>query len=187
MPDGAAAGAVICHPHPQYGGTMENNVVIAVAEALQSLGMATLRFNFRGVGASEGEHGGGAGEVIDTSAAVASLRAAGVRDVTLAGYSFGAAVAARAVGEDPTLASRLVLVAPPITFFSLDTLAECRLPKLIIAGEHDSYCPLAALRDTAARLPAPTTLVTIPAADHFFFGSEASLAAPLARFHQPTE
>ena len=186
LPDGATAGAVICHPHPQYGGTMENNVVLAVAAALQSLGMATLRFNFRGVGASEGRHEGGAGEVTDAAAAVAFLRAAGVHEITLVGYSFGAAVAARAVGDDATLASRLVLVAPPLTFVSLDALAHCPLPKLLIAGEHDAYCPLTALREAAGRLPAPTTVVTIPAADHFFFGSEAALAAPLARFHGGT-
>ena len=198
LPPGATAGAVICHPHPQYGGTMDNNVVAAVATALQALGMATLRFNFRGVGASEGEHGGGAEEVIDARAAVAFLRAAGPGEITLAGYSFGAAVAARAVDDAATLraaaardheadrVSRLVLIAPPLAFFSLDGLSDCRLPKLFIAGDRDDYCSLDSLRAAVAPLPEPKTVVTIPRADHFFSGAEDALAAPLARFHRET-
>src|SRR6185295_8845408 len=99
VPAGATRGAVVCHPHPQYGGTMDNNVVVAVTDALRAAGLATLRFNFRGVGSSEGRHGGGAAEVGDAHAALAHLRAAGIEDVALVGYSFGAAVAARAAAD----------------------------------------------------------------------------------------
>src|SRR5262245_47291491 len=97
---GAIAAVVICHPHPQYGGDMDNSIVRLVADHLQQAGVATLRFNFRGVGDSEGRYGAGVGEADDARAAVALLRErARVSQVTLAGYSFGAMVALRA-GHD---------------------------------------------------------------------------------------
>ena len=199
VPAGATRGAVVCHPHPQYGGTMDNNVVVAVTDALRGAGVATLRFNFRGVGASEGRHGGGAAEVADARAALAHLRAAGVADVALVGYSFGAAVAASAAVEAPaadapsaaadpapaaaaSAPSALVLIAPPLAFFSFAFLAGCTVPKLLVAGEHDDYCPQKALGELVAGLADPKTAHAIAGADHFFFGAEAALAAAVTVF-----
>ena len=115
LTEGEAAGAaVVCHPHPLYGGSMYNNVVEAVLDALWQRQFATLRFNFRGVGDSEGEYGGGQGELDDARAAVAFLAGkAAVRSVMLAGYSFGASVSLRAGLTDPGV-NRLVLVALPV-------------------------------------------------------------------------
>jgi alpha/beta superfamily hydrolase len=197
VPAGATRGAVVCHPHPQYGGTMDDNVVVAVANALRAAGLATLRFNFRGVGASEGRHGGGTAEVGDAQAAVAHLRTASIGDVTLVGYSFGAAVAARAAVDPPATQrepaapaatgtadalSALVLIAPPLAFFSFAFLAGCTVPKLLVAGEHDDYCPGRALDELVAALAAPKAAHTIAGADHFFLGAEQALAAAVSAF-----
>ncbi len=207
LPEQATRGAVICHPHPQYGGTLDNDVVAVVARALQAIGVATLRFNFRGVGASEGRHDGGVGEVADAQAAVAHLRAAGPRDVLLAGYSFGAAIAARAIDDGALagtaratgaaqrnhatpisadaggpMAAGLALIAPPLALFPLDFLAACTVPKLVVVGEHDAYCPLASLERAVADFPEPRTVVIVPGADHFFFGAADIVAAAVARF-----
>jgi len=101
-PQAPSVGAVLCHPHPLYGGEMRNNVVSALAEALQRAGVATLRFNFRGVGQSGGEHGGGEAEIEDVKAAVTYLLSRqAVKTVAVAGYSFGAIVGLRAGVADP--------------------------------------------------------------------------------------
>src|SRR5437870_10480649 len=118
VPAGARAGVVICHPHPLYGGDMDNPVVVRVAEVCRQLGLATLRFNFRGVGASTGQHGQGRDERHDVTAALAHFASVLPSDAPLglAGYSFGAAVAARVAGERaeaPPLTA-VALVAPPV-------------------------------------------------------------------------
>src|SRR5436853_1261877 len=113
-PAGATTGAVVCHPHPQYGGSMENDLVIALTEALGAAGCATLRFDFRGVGASGGRYDDGRGEVDDVRAAAALLRARlGVPRIALVGYSFGSMMALRAGVADPDGVTGVVAIGPP--------------------------------------------------------------------------
>jgi alpha/beta superfamily hydrolase len=162
-------GFVICHPHPLYGGDMDNPVVIRAAEVAQGAGYATLRFNFRGVGASGGAHDEGRGEADDVRAALATLAAhlpAG-RPVGVMGYSFGAAMAARAVRPDaPDVA--LALIAPPLAMYDLDFLRAKPGRILLVAGTADAYCPVEALDRLAALTAADERLVE--GANHFFFG-----------------
>lgn len=164
------AGLVACHPHPLYGGDMDNPVVIRAVEVAQESGLATLRFNFRGVGRSGGTHGDGEAELDDAAAAVATLRATlpvGA-PVGLLGYSFGARVASRVAAIDPTLAA-LALVAPPMAMYDWGHVASGPRPLLLVAGTRDTYCPVSALDELAALVPGAER-VLIDGADHFFFG-----------------
>lgn len=175
VPAGARAGVVVCHPHPLYGGDMDSGVVVRVAEACARHGVATLRFNFRGVGASTGSHDDGRGEQEDVLAALADLRRRlppGAR-VALAGYSFGAAVAT-AVASGAAL-SGLALIAPPLRLAALRPPAGVSGPVLIVVGAEDQYCPPDALEPTREALP-QATITVIEGADHFFFGSLDALA-----------
>lgn len=160
-------GFVLCHPHPLYGGDMDNPVVIRAAEVVRAAGYATLRFNFRGVGASTGAHDKGLGEQDDVRAAVATL--AGLlppgSPVGVIGYSFGAWTAARAMrpGDAP-----LALIAPPLGMFDFQALTPLTGPTLLVAGTRDPYCPVEALHRLAQATGAEERV--IEGADHFFFG-----------------
>lgn len=181
-PEPAGRGAVLCHPHPQYGGTMDNNVVVACARALQEVGFATLRFNFRGVGASEGAYGDLVGEIEDARAA--SQCAKGELPharLSLIGYSFGALVALRAGFQDPAV-DRLVAIAPPVAMYDLSFLGGCEKPVLYVAGDRDSFCPEDALESRADSLGSRHQIVRLKGVDHFFFGSEARLSAGVTSF-----
>ena len=177
LPEGEAPGAaVVCHPHPMYGGSMYNNVVEAVLEALWRRRFATLRFNFRGVGDSEGEYDGGEGELDDVHEAVAFLAGkAGVKSVMLAGYSFGASVSLRA-GLTDTAVDRLVLVALPVAMMTGPNDSASK-PVLLVSGDRDSYSPIEPLRTLAGKLGSQARLEVLPGADHFFGGYEAPLSA----------
>jgi hypothetical protein len=162
-------GFVICHPHPLYGGDMDNPVVIRAAEVARAAGYATLRFNFRGAGGSEGAHDKGRGEQEDVTAAMAALAThlpAGSR-VGVIGYSFGAAMAARATRPSAPEAP-LGLIAPPLGMYELDFLQAGPGHLLLVAGTADSYCPVEALHRLAALTSAEERI--IEGADHFFFG-----------------
>jgi hypothetical protein len=181
-PAGAPRAVVVCHPHPQYGGTMDNNVVEAVSNRLQGDRFATLRFNFRGVGGSEGSYGNLVGECDDARAAVRFIRErTGFDAVTLAGYSFGAIVALQA-GYDDVSVERLIAIAPPLAMFGVGFLRACDKPKLLLVGERDPYCSLDVFDRAVATLAEPTTSVRLAGADHFFFGREDELAGHVARF-----
>lgn len=174
------AGAVICHPHPLYGGSMDNNVVFAVAETLQATGHSTLRFNFRGVGRSEGTHGGGTAEIEDVRAAIEFMREQSGGDtaaIVLAGYSFGSWVAASALAGDNSV-SHLMLVAPPTSMFDYSALMQDgeERARHFIVGERDQFCDREALQDLFDKLPEPKSMKVIPGADHFLFGHERALA-----------
>jgi uncharacterized protein len=182
LPPGATCAAVICHPHPQYGGDMHNPVVRTVEAALQQSGCATLRFNFRGVGRSTGAYSGGAGEQQDARAALASLREhSGAASIILAGYSFGAMVALQA-GHTLAAVDRLIAVAPPLAFFSLAFLADCSKPTLFVAGDRDQYCDSGELTRQLAGLATPHTQCIVTGADHFFYGVESAIAEAVSRF-----
>lgn len=173
-----ARGAVVCHPHPQYGGSMHNNVVEAMLEALWKAGFATLRFNFRGVESSEGEFDGGAGEARDAQAAVRFLASqAGVASdrVMLAGYSFGAAVALRA-GSQMREVTELLAVAPPVAMMGLSPGSGFAKPLALVAGDGDGYCPVAKLQALQKEIGASAHLAVVEGADHFFGGLEEELS-----------
>jgi alpha/beta superfamily hydrolase len=167
MPAAAAIGlAVVCHPHPRFGGTMDNKVVQTVARALVQSGWATVRFNFRGVGTSEGAWDDGRGEVDDALAVVAGHRSAG-QPLLLAGFSFGAYVAAEAASRLPEAERplRLVLVGP-------STQKQC-IPvvpadTIVIHGESDDVVPLSATLDWAR--PQSLPVIVFPGVGHFFHG-----------------
>ncbi len=182
-PDGPGPhrAAVVCHPHPLYGGSMYNNVVDAAIEALHARGFATLRFNFRGVGQSEGEFDNGHGEADDAAAAIRFLTAqSGVRrdSAVLAGYSFGAMVAVRAARSTPEVGA-IVAIALPIGMVEPAVLASIRKPIVLLAGDHDSYCPTKHLTALAERLGTLAQLKLIAEADHFFSGHEEEITAAL--------
>jgi alpha/beta superfamily hydrolase len=173
-------GAVVCHPHPQYGGSMYNNVVEAALEALWSLGFATLRFNFRGVGDSEGSYGGGDGEAEDAVAAISHLRGQpGLEKAptVLAGYSFGAAAAWQAAPRITGL-DALALIAAPLRMMDVDAPPQIR-NVILIGGAVDSFCPAAELAGLCARLGGGAGYRVIDGADHFFGGQEGELTAAL--------
>ncbi len=169
VPPGAGAGVVICHPHPLYGGDMDNPVVVRVQEVCLGFGLATLRFNFRGVGGSRGTHDGGIGEQDDARAALDALaREADTERLAIAGYSFGAWIAAFAGSRDSRVRA-LALLAPPLARYDVGDALGKRAPTLAVCGTADPYCPVADFERLAARVPwlAP---VVIEGADHFFFG-----------------
>lgn len=167
----AARIAVVLHPHPLFGGTMHNKVVYRAARALEAAGFVTLRFNFRGVGASTGEHDEGRGEVDDARAALDYLVAdqPQAREVVVAGFSFGAAVGLRLGCADERV-DRLLAIGAPVRFDNLDFLEGCTKPKLFVHGVEDDIAPLAPLEERLARLPANVSyrLVRIEGAGHFF-------------------
>ena len=173
-----AMGAVISHPHPLMGGDMRNPVVETLAESLFGAGLSTLRFNFRGVGMSEGVFDGGRGEKGDVLAAVAYLQGQGIREIVLAGYSFGAWVNAMVIVERSLLPA--VLVSAPINLFSFNFELLRGKVGLMICGDQDPYCPLDEARNAAAHLSCP--LEIIPAADHFLIGKGADLAVRIDAF-----
>ncbi len=177
-------GAVICHPHPLYGGEMHNNIVSALVDAFQAVGIATLRFNFRGVGNSEGEHDEGNAEVDDVKAAVTYLLSRqAVPTVVVAGYSFGSMVGLRAGADDPRV-HKLIGVALPIGMRDASFLLNANKPKLLISGDHDNYSPVPVLQDLVAKLSEPKALKIVDGADHFFWGLENKVAEVAVGFLQ---
>jgi hypothetical protein len=166
-PPGATRGlALICHPHPLHGGTMDNKVVQTLARAFAQLGYTSLRFNFRGVGASQGSWDGGLGEVDDALAVAAAWRAPG-QALVLGGFSFGGYVAAQAAARLPAggRAERLVLVGPAVQGLAMPTVPA---DTIVIHGEVDDVVPLAAVFDWARPQALPITV--LPGAGHFFHG-----------------
>jgi len=160
--------ALVCHPHPLYGGTMHNKVVFKVAQALQILGMPALRFNFRGVGHSTGTYDEGRGEMDDVRFALEFLsrRYPGL-PVILGGFSFGAYVALRVAVIDDRVQAMIGL-GVPARMFEGEHLEGSHKPKLIIQGTKDELAPYALTAQWFEQVPAPKSLVTVQGADHFF-------------------
>ena len=174
----AALAAVVLHPHPQYGGDMDNHVVLGLCEALAGAGATVMRFNFRGTGRSEGAYDGGRGEADDARAALASVR--DLRPdarMVLAGYSFGAMVAAQVAQDDGDLAG-LVLVSPPVGMIDLPA-PPASLPALLITGDADHIAPPQALQKYANDAP---RVVAVAGADHGWWPGLDRLAEEVAAF-----
>ncbi len=174
--EGAGNGrAVICHPHPLYGGSMSNNVVEAVEEGFSECGYATLKFNFRGVGGSTGRYGEGEGETKDVAAAASFLRNAAQGDgpLILAGYSFGAWVCARAAATVGAAAG-LFLVAYPFSVYDTKDLVAFRGKVWFVGGAHDDISPLDALMDVYRQARTEKAIKVVPSS-HFFEGCEGQI------------
>lgn len=177
--DGAEprAAAVVCHPHPLGGGTMDNNVVFRIARGLQSAGLAALRFNFRGVGRSEGVHDGQGLEEEDAAAALDHL-AREFPGVPLwaAGFSFGARTVGSLARREPRIA-RLALVALPTRAYDCTFVREVRQPVYVLLAGEDEYGTPADFRAALGELPENFEVETIPGVDHFFRGRTPELEA----------
>ena len=184
IPGAMAAGALITHPHPLYGGSMNNNVVWTAARAFGDRGWSTLRFNFRGVGQSTGAYGEGLAEVEDVTGAATYLAFRVPGPCFLVGYSFGAAVAARALLTGLEVAGA-VLISPPIAFMDLAFLPKTPGLSLIVAGDRDDFCPLADLKSLCRHFRPPVDLRVVSGADHFFGGREEELYRVLKEYPLP--
>ncbi|MBE3561611.1 MAG: hypothetical protein IMW89_20670 [Ktedonobacteraceae bacterium] len=160
--------SIVCHPHPLYGGTMHNKVVFKAAQALLSLNIPTLRFNFRGVGHSTGSYDEGRGELNDVRSALEFLsrRYAGL-PVIIGGFSFGAWVGLRVAAVDDR-AQALIGLSVPARMFDGDTLDDCQKPKLFIHCTTDDIAPYDLALQWFERVPAPKRIVPVEGADHFF-------------------
>jgi alpha/beta superfamily hydrolase len=180
-PGAGAGGVVITHPHPRFGGSMDNNVVWTAVRAFESRGWAALRFNFRGVGLSTGAYGGGLEEVADLAAALNFLRGRAPGPHLLVGYSFGAYVAARALFQG-LAGTGAVLISPPVAFMEMAWLPETPHLKFMAAGDRDEICPLLDLQAMMAGAEPPVDIVVIKGADHFYRGREEELFRGLQNY-----
>ena len=174
-------GVAISHPHPLYGGSMHNNVVKAVAHAYREQGYSTLRFNFRGVGLSEGDYDNGNGEKEDVHSALQCLTKLGKTKIDLAGYSFGSWVNALGI-EAFKEAERLIMVSPPVDFIDFGFLKFNPKIQLIICGTLDD---IAGYRNVERMLPSwndKATFYVIEGADHFYLGYEDEMKRIIGEF-----
>ena len=172
--------ALVCHPHPQHGGTMHNKVVYRIGRGLRSAGAVVLRFNYRGVSRSEGEYGHGEGELEDARAALAYLRGRypGL-PFTLAGFSFGSRIVLRLACEENG-ARRVIAVGFPTTYKDNSYLQRCTVPRIFIQSIRDQYGPTSELEPLVASLRDPKKLILVDAQDHFFAGALAELEREIA-------
>ncbi len=172
--------AIICHPHPLYEGSMHNKVVTTLSKTFNRLGLATLRFNFRGVGKSEGSYGDVEGEVEDLRAALGWLRQqAPQAKYWLAGFSFGAYIAAKMAQEWPT--EHLISIAPSVEKMDFAALTHISCPWLVVQGDEDEVVSAQAVWELAARPPSPLTLIRMPGVGHYFHGHLLDLQEALLK------
>jgi uncharacterized protein len=174
--NGKKAGVVICHPHPLYGGSMQNNVVDAIDNGFFGNGFTTLRFNFRGVGMSGGMYDKGEGEVKDVIASLSFLKENIDKDacVVLAGYSFGAWVASRAAASAEDIHA-LFLVSYPFSVYSTKELSQFRKDIYFIGGKLDDISPIDSLLKFYKDLPVVEKSLKIILTDHFYWGKEKEI------------
>jgi hypothetical protein len=171
--------ALVCHPHPLFGGTMHNKVVFQAAKALHRRGIPVLRFNFRGTGQSEGEHDKGRGERDDVRAGLDFLAAEFPgRPIVLVGFSFGSWVGL-AVGCEDERVSDLIGLGIPVNSVSLSYLRDCGKPKLFIQGGSDQFGSRENVNELFDMLPEPKKLVIVEQADHFFTGKLEHMTAAI--------
>ncbi len=179
--------ALVLHPNPQGGGTMNSKVVYALFHSFAHLGFSVLRFNFRGVGRSEGSYANGEGELVDAAVALDWLQAThdDSRNVWISGFSFGAWLALHLLMRRPEL-SGFVSIAPPVNRYDFSFLSPCPRSGLILQGDQDSIVPEAAVsdlvRDTEVQKNVSIAYERIPGADHFFRGHLDMLAQAVVRY-----
>ena len=184
----AAHAALVCHPHPLFGGTLHNKVVFHTMKALNGFGFPVLRFNFRGTGLSAGEHAGGVGEVEDVRAALDWLEREFSLPIIFAGFSFGAAVGLRAAYNDDRAPVLIALGLPAVPVqaggedarvYNFDFLRESTKPKLFVSGSRDQFAPPGKLEALVGTFAEPKKLVRIEAGDHFFEGRLKEMRAAI--------
>jgi hypothetical protein len=174
-------GVVITHPHPLYGGDMFNNVVEAIAQAYREKGHSTLRFNFRGVGQSEGEYDNGSGEQENVRAALDYLFDLGKRNIDLAGYSFGAWINALGL-ESFEKAARMIMVSPPVNFIDFSFLTYNQKIQLVIVGTEDDIAGSKMVEGMLQTWNPEANLRNIQGADHFYWGKTSELKSIILEF-----
>ncbi|MCL0043346.1 alpha/beta hydrolase [Dehalococcoidia bacterium] len=183
LSDSHCSGVVICHPHPQYGGDMHNNVVQTVRNSLIQKGIAVLTFNFRGVGNSEGTYSGGEGEGKDAVAALDYLKTVDQvtdRPIGLCGYSFGAHVASSVAMQYPGLTA-LGLISGVV---ESEWINLPSIPKLIISGDRDEYVSNKDVESLETNLPHPREIIMVPGVDHFWSPGEDVLDMHIGNFFE---
>ncbi len=174
--------ALVCHPHPLFGGTLHNKVVFRTAKALQAHGMPVLRFNFRGAGQSTGEHDRGRGEAGDVRAALDYLaQEFPTRPILLAGFSFGSWVGLKVGCEDPRV-EELIGLGIPVNDSDLSYLKKCTKPKLIIQGANDQFGAKDRVQSLFDEMPEPKQIRFIPEADHFFTNKLDQVSAAISEW-----
>lgn len=182
---GKSPAVVLCHPHPIYGGSMDNNVILALASALVKKSMTAFMFNFRGVGKSQGSFGGGVDEQEDVAAALDWLVAQPEVDnskLGVAGYSFGAAVALPEACRDPRVRA-LALISPALMEQAKITqLRDCKIPKLIVSGDADDLISNEQLKLMEREAADPKRFEVVPGANHFWISHEVTLADKVVTF-----
>jgi len=186
IPEGAGLfpAVIVCHPHPLYGGSMDNNVVCSLSETLTQASLASFKFNFRGVGGSQGEFDQGIGEQEDVEAAISfisTVKEVDSKRIGLAGYSAGAGFAFP-VGFNDDRIRALAAVSPPLSMFDFDFLKSCPKPKLLISGSMDDLISINQFLEFCQNLPEPKECESIEGADHFWWGYESRLAAKVVAF-----
>ena len=172
-------GVVVTHPHPLYGGDMYNLVVETIVHVYYQKGYSTLKFNFRGVGKSQGEYDNGVGEQKDVVAAIAFLFETGIKQIDLAGYSFGAWVNAHAIREDAPV-QNIMMVSPPVGFMDFQSISAMSGLKLVIAGSRDDIAPVDIIRKTLPVWNPDARFEVIDGADHFYGGYLGQLESVLS-------
>jgi alpha/beta superfamily hydrolase len=182
--EGPFPSAVVCHPHPLFGGDMDNNVVTSVADKLANSGIVTIRFNFRGVGDSEGSYDDGAGEQEDVRAAIDFLHGqpqVDSRKTAVVGYSFGAFVGLAAALTDHRV-SVVAGISPPLNLFDFAFMKNYTMPKLLVSGQRDDFTPSNQFQAWADELPEPKKVEVIALANHFWLGYEQRISDLVAMY-----
>lgn len=178
----ATRSALVCHPHPLYGGTMHNKVVYHAMKTLHGFGFPVLRFNFRGAGASDGEHDQGLGEIDDVKAALVWLDKEFHLPVVFCGFSFGAATGMRAACADENV-SELISLGTPVAVegraYAYNYLSGCRKPKLFISGSLDQFGPPQSLAKVVELAADPREMAVVEGGDHFFEGHLSQMQAAI--------
>jgi uncharacterized protein len=186
VPDGTGPfpAVVVCHPHPQYGGSMDNNVINCICEALAAKSFISFKFNFRGVEGSQGVFGNGTGEQDDVNSAITFLAARAEADharLGLAGYSAGSAWGLTAGCADNRVKA-LCAVSPPLSMFNFKCLQDCLKPKFMISGSEDELVPVKPFLKFCQSLPEPREFQTIDGANHSWWGYEPVVAEKVSDF-----
>ena len=182
--EGSFPAVAVCHPHPLYGGDMHNNVVLAICHALTEVSIAAFRFNFRGVGSSEGDFAEGVGEQEDVISALAFLASVSQVDsnkIGLAGYSFGAKVALPVALQNEQV-KVVALVSPFLSASDWEQLKGYVKPKLFLCGDEDYFVSSQEVQQLTSGLPEPSQCEVIPGADHFWWGYEGKIAGKVSTF-----
>ena len=172
-------GVVITHPHPLYGGDMNNFIVDLITRAYQKKHFTTLRFNFRGTGKSQGSYDDGVGEQEDVCSALSTLKQMGIKNIDLAGYSFGAWVNALAISEDNAVRN-MIMVSPPVSFLDFSSIDSIPYLKLVVTGSIDDIAPADRIKNMCPAWNRKAHMEIITGADHFYSGRLGELESILS-------